>query len=270
MKTIALCSTARGAGKTTVGAFLCRQLGEVAAVKVMPRHRMLVGAELRPHGDEVEFEKDADENGEGDGAVGEGDDTAVEWSQHDATAEQPETEAETSEPVNYIVVDDPNQLLLRGSDTRRFWDAGAEPVIWVRARDEQVLDALAEVRAQIAEAEAEPSLLLVESNRYVREGGEADVTLLVYPNGSEELSEAGAALVPNADALIVTKRRPGPVKLALLDQEEFPAEKFDIPAFSFNLDEDSLALDDRFALIDWLRRRLDLNAVNADEACRAV
>ncbi len=266
MKTIALCSTARGAGKTAVGAFLCRQFGEVAAVKVMPRHRKPVGASPRGSDLDPEAQLDAEaaENGEGNGSLGE----AVESSEWKTAGEDEFALGEES--AGYLVVDDPNQLLLRGSDTRRLWDAGAEPVIWVRARDEHVLDALAEVRAQIAEAGTEPALLLVESNRYVREGGEADATLLVYPNASEEISEAGVELLPRADAFVVSKRRPGPTKLALLDHDAFPAEKVDLPAFAFNLDEDSLALDDRYALIDWLRRRLDLNTINADEACRAV
>ncbi|MGE0433642.1 MAG: hypothetical protein AB7K09_17270 [Planctomycetota bacterium] len=239
MKTIALSGTGKGCGKTTVGTFIAGQLHDVAAFKVTPKHKTSLGA--------AEFELPVS-----------GDDLSSSTSSTSSGAS-----------ASSMVVDDPEVLLTRGTDTRRYWDAGAEPVRWVRARDEGVLEVIGDLSAETA-ASVAPSLLIVESTRYVARGGASDVALMIYPNGETTVSNAAMDALAHCDAIVVTKWRPGPLQLSLFDDPRFPQEKLDLPVFAFNVDNDNLALDDRYRMQEWLAEKLDLQQVphTSDTAVR--
>lgn len=229
MKTIALSGTGKGCGKTTVGTFIAGQLRDVAAVKVTPKHKTSLGT------------ADFDIPASGD--------------------ELPSGAA--------VVVDDPDVLLTKGTDTRRYWDAGADPVRWVRARDEGVLEAVGDLTTAAAAVEG-PSLFIIESTRFVAQGGSFDVALMVYPNGETSISAAAMEALAHCDAIVVTKRRPGPLQMVIFNDPRFPQEKLDIPVFAFNVDSDNLSMDDRYRMQEWLAEKLDLEKVgsNADTAVR--
>ncbi len=229
MKTIALSGTGKGCGKTTVGTFIAGQLRDVAAVKVTPKHKMSLGT--------ADFDLPASGDELPSGAA--------------------------------TIVDDPEVLLTKGTDTRRYWDAGAEPVRWVRARDEGVLEAVGELTTSAAAVEG-PSLFIIESTRYVGQGGAFDVALMVYPNGDTNISNAAMDALHHCDAIVVTKRRPGPLQMVIFNDPRFPQEKLDIPVFAFNVDSDNLSIDDRYRMQEWLAEKLDLEKVgsNADTAVR--
>lgn len=168
---------------------------------------------------------------------------------------------------NFTVVNDPEALLGKGTDTRRYWDAGADPVFWLRARDEGVVEGIEAICQTLA---GDPPILIVEGSRYLLNGGHADLALLVYPNKDDKFAPTTFAAAKHVDAIVVVKNRPGPVELPVFDHDEFPAEQIDLPVFTFNLDENNLAWDDRYAMMTWLTGKLDLQTVTASDAECAV
>lgn len=218
IKILAIGGTAKSSGKTAVGAFLAPHLGSVAAVRVTPKHKTsLAGIEI-----------------------------------------EPAISAENAQPRPFVIETSPELLLAKGADTRRYWDAGAEPVYWLRAKDEAIVDGVNEIVRSLEQRREGPSWLIVEGTRYLAVGGRADVALMVYPNGSKDFDDADCDLstIRRCDALVVSKRRPGNVILRLLDHEDYPQDRLDLPVFAFNVDSDSLAQDERFAMVDWLRDRV--------------
>lgn len=163
----------------------------------------------------------------------------------------------------FSVVNAPESLLVKSADTRRYWDAGSDPVYWLRARDEGVGEGVEQVKELVG---GDAPILLVESSRYALAGLPSDVTLLVVPNHSEEFKETVFEMVKHVNAIVVTKNRPGPIELPLFDHEDFPGEMIDLPVFTFNIDETNLAWDDRYALASWVSAKLDLQTVTASDA----
>ncbi|MCB9383516.1 MAG: hypothetical protein H6509_02800 [Bryobacterales bacterium] len=129
-------------------------------------------------------------------------------------------------------------------DTGRFLAAGAARAVWMRARDEEMAAAAAELRRIAAEGEA----VLVESNRIV-EHLDPDLYALALDFCIADFKDSARRLFPRADAYVVAGDGPRPAAWPLLPYgllRHKPVHRVRPPDYA------------PAGLIDELRRRLGL------------
>ncbi len=104
-----------------------------------------------------------------------------------------------------------------GTDTARFAEAGAQPVLWTIAREEFVSDAWSEMRGLLKGT----TCAVIESNTLALRIAPTITVMVVYPTASRRLWKASAeGLIATADYLVFNDRGPQEKRRALLEEIE--------------------------------------------------